>query len=252
MAREERVRSRYLFRVGLFALALPLLNCSSWGPPACNIPTCNYGAFTAELQSGTVEWVRDAVPLYAAVVVTGSPGVGECMLMPSGKLGNPTNPVELRGVAKLNLHLAYNPTYASQPSVDGGISSELAEWDTELAIPTDPRSWSVGDASSAPAVINERYSKLLPDAIDGGSTCCTSCNGSAPLANLHIVVEQAVGGPADIPLLVTPDYLRVFRIDYDGIAGLCGDGVTSHVSLQLTQTATDFANQQTPCYGACI
>jgi hypothetical protein len=252
MAREKRARSRYLFRAGLFALALPLLNCSSWGPPACNIPTCNYGTFTAKLQSGSVEWLRDAVPLYAAGVVTDSPGVGDCKLMPSGKLGNPTNPAELRGVATLNLHLAFQPANAGQSSVDGGIPSELAEWGAQLAIPTDPRSWSVGEASSAPAVINEQYSKLLPDALDGGPTCCTNCNGTAAVANLHIVVEQAVGGPADTPLLVTPDYVRVFRIEYDGIAGLCGDGVTSHVSLQLTQTAVDFANQQTPCYGACI
>jgi hypothetical protein len=62
MVREKR--SLCLFRVGLVTLTLQLA-CGGWSPGPCKIPTCEDGIFTAVVQSGSVEWVRDGVPLYS-------------------------------------------------------------------------------------------------------------------------------------------------------------------------------------------
>jgi hypothetical protein len=69
-----------------------------------------------------------------------------------------------------------------------------------------------------------------------------------------VVVEEATGGIADFPSVVTSDYRRVFRIDLDvaetladAISGTCGVVATMTASLRFTQTPADFAVSNEVC-----
>jgi hypothetical protein len=59
-----------------------------------------------------------------------------------------------------------------------------------------------------------------------------------------------VGGSADYPQMVTPDYRRVFRIDFaeTELLGDCGGTATMTMSLRFAQTPADFSLVEMPCY----
>jgi hypothetical protein len=77
-------------------------------------------------------------------------------------------------------------------------------------------------------------------------------------AGLKLAVEEAVGGPADYPAIVTPDYRRVLRVELDRSVTLQTDGgetcsvpAAKNISLRLVQTAADFAITQGECVVLC-
>ena len=66
---------------------------------------------------------------------------------------------------------------------------------------------------------------------------------------LTVVVENATGTAAPYPTLVTDDFVRTFRLEFDtssvtprmsGTGKACDFPVTEQVSLHLTQTAADY------------
>ena len=64
-----------------------------------------------------------------------------------------------------------------------------------------------------------------------------------------VVVDTATGTAAPFPKLVTDDFVRTFRLEFDTSTvtptthegGVCNYPVTGRVSLHLTQTAADYA-----------
>jgi hypothetical protein len=131
------------------------------------------------------------------------------------------------------------------PSVDGGIGSEWALWEIRFANLGDPRTWAVGEAALPDAKIDGHY--IMP--ISSARTYCSTCSRIGDPANLHVVVEQAVGGPAGFPSLVTPDYLRVYRLEYvEAAPGDYAPRDIAHLSLRFTQSAGDFSARQEPCF----
>ena len=88
-----------------------------------------------------------------------------------------------------------------------------------------------------------------------GATNCGDV--SFDLLALNVTVEIAAGGSAPFPQLVTGDYARVFRVEFDTASvtptkahGIdCDDfPMSGKVSLHLTQTAADYvANPDAVC-----
>jgi len=73
---------------------------------------------------------------------------------------------------------------------------------------------------------------------------------------LTVTVEIATGGPAPYPKLVTDDFVRTFRLDFDtssvepttGHGIVCDFALAAQVSLHLTQTAADYVyDPDAPC-----
>lgn len=255
MRRSEKAIRRFCrpsplrFRPILCALFLPVLACGGH-TDTCSIPTCDNGTYSASLQSGSVEWLHDGVPLYSAGVVADNAGAEDCKLTTTlGKIGSPANPQPWQVATSMSLALTFEPGNSGQQSVDGGIGSDWVKWTIRFANLGDPRTWAVGEASLPEAKIDESYTKSFPAALDGGPTCCMACLGIGDPANLHVVAEEVLGGAAEFPLLVTPDYLRVFRLEYGGASRGCEVGDTTRLSLRFTQTAADFSTRREPCTG---
>jgi hypothetical protein len=233
--------------VVLCALALPVLGCGGHSD-SCNIPTCDNGIYSASLESGSVAWSHGGVPLDSASVVTGSAAAEGCTLTTTpGKIGSPSNPQPWQTVTSMSLTLTFELAGSSQPSVDGGVGIDWVKWQIRFANLGDPRSWAVGAVGAPDAQIEEDYTMPFSGPIDGAPTCCMTSEGIGNSANLRIEVEQAVGGAAEFPLLVTPDYGRVFRLAYDGASGGRVAGDTARLSLRFTQTAADFSTRREAC-----
>ena len=70
---------------------------------------------------------------------------------------------------------------------------------------------------------------------------------------MTVTVETATGGPAPYPKMVTDDFVRTFRLDFDTATATsagqpCDLPVTGKVSLHLTQTAADYVyDPDAPC-----
>jgi hypothetical protein len=122
----------------------------------------------------------------------------------------------------------------------------------------DLRNWSAGTFTIvAPAVSVgvDHYSKTAQPVGPAG----TACNVSTYLAGLvvTVTVDTATGGPAPYPKLVTDDFVRSFRLDFDtsSVRGTTAAGVpcdfalAAQVSLHLTQTAADYVyDANGPCF----
>jgi hypothetical protein len=117
------------------------------------------------------------------------------------------------------------------------------QFDVVAAALGDPRSWSAGtfQLAAQPNTVGTDY--------QGGASSIASGCTTANLAGLvlTITVETAVGGAAPFPKVVTDDYLRTFRVDFDTAtatpttsAGPCDFAVTTRASLHFAQTAADY------------
>jgi len=118
----------------------------------------------------------------------------------------------------------------------------------------DPRTWSVGTfqvVAEANAVGTDYFPSL---ATNGAvATGCTTASLTGMV--LTITVETAVGGAAPYPKLVTDEFERTFRIEFDTAtatpstsSGPCDFAVTANVSLHLTQSAADYVyDPNAPC-----
>lgn len=154
-----------------------------------------------------------------------------------------------------------------RPVSDGGADTLIQGWfelscgggghgrfDVVASDLGDPRSWSVGmfQVIAESKTVGIDYFPIL--ATNGAVT--TDCTTAFPAGMiLTITVETAVGGAAPYPMLVTDDFERTFRVEFDTatatpstISGPCNFAVTTNVSLQLAQTAADYAyNPNAPC-----
>ncbi len=84
------------------------------------------------------------------------------------------------------------------------------------------------------------------------------CDFTLPADHVQIVIEEAVGGPASFPTMVTPDFRRTFRVDVAmpnpalgkpvGQRPKCEDTIQITGSVRFTLTALDYhGHPDTPC-----
>ena len=196
-----------------------------------------------KLESASVAWALDSIPLHSAAVFSTSPPVGDCQLrVATGRLSNPASSAicqrDTTAIVSLNCAVTNDPA---------------SQWSLEIGGLGDPRTWAVGNVVLPNAFLGQRYPRYLWDS--AGCQTGTTIGGNA--TGIRVVVEEAAGGIADFPLLVTPDYRRVFRIELDvantlasNVSGTCGVVATMTVSLRLTQTPDDFTVRNQPC-GYC-
>jgi hypothetical protein len=114
----------------------------------------------------------------------------------------------------------------------------------------DMRAWSTGTFDLVPTDVQFGVDFMGPGAM------CTSA--SYPGIRLTVTVETAIGGAAPYPKLVTDDFVRTFRLDFDTSSvdatkyrstDACDLPVVGQVSLHLTQTAAAYLYApNAPCY----
>jgi hypothetical protein len=114
----------------------------------------------------------------------------------------------------------------------------------------DFRSWSAGTFTilAARGSVGADY---FPNTPQPGAAPAGACSPAAWFDDiaLTVTVETATGEAAPYPTLVTDDFVRTFRLDFDtstvqptGNDGTaCDLPVAARVSLHLTQTAADYA-----------
>jgi hypothetical protein len=119
----------------------------------------------------------------------------------------------------------------------------------------DFRSWEVGTFTMVAAAgsVGVDY---FPGTPQQGAPPAAACNVAPDIVSaffegivLTVTVETATGGAAPYPTLVTDDFVRTFRLDFDtstvqprtidGVA--CDLPLAAQLSLHLTQTAADYA-----------
>jgi hypothetical protein len=230
-----------LMIAGLFTL----MSCGgvhSDGP--CNAPVGDFVAYGVQLESASVTWALDKVPPHTAGVVSEGPGIGDCQLVRvPGHLPSPANPTTCQRQNFVSFTL---DCVAAAETIKPPITRDYrARWSFSFDLPSDPRTWNTDDAVPPTASMRQQYPAYLWD-----SASCQAVATGSEHPNLPIVVEEATGGIADYPLVVTSDYRRVFRIDFarTEALGACAGTVSMTMSLRFVQTATDFSVVQMPCY----
>jgi hypothetical protein len=150
----------------------------------------------------------------------------------------------------------FNKGELSRPVSDGGADRLNEGWfdlvcgggghgqfDVVARILGDPRAWSVGafQIVAEPNNVGTDYRGGLASVASG---CTTADLGGMVVT---VTVETAVGSAAPYPKLVTDDFVRSFRVDFDTAtttpttrSGPCDFAVTTKVSLNLVQTAADY------------
>jgi hypothetical protein len=209
----------------------------------------DFGVYGFELESASVAWALDSIPLHSAAVVSTSPDVGDCQFrVATGRLASPANSEFCQRDTNASVFLDCAVT-SGNPTPPMSIDP-ASLWSTEISGLGDPRTWTIGNIVLPNAYVGESYPRYLWDS--AGCQTGSSIGGNA--TGIRVVVEEAAGGIADFPLLVTPDYLRVFRIELDvantlagNVSGTCGVVATMTMSLRLTQVPDDFAVRNQPC-----
>jgi hypothetical protein len=229
-----------LLVAGLLTVTLP--GCG--GSDGCDAPLADAVAYGVHLESASVTWALDAIPLHAAAVASETPAIGDCQSETyPGHVPSPANPITCQWPHIIDIFLdclvtAENPT----PPV---TRDYRVRWRFSFEIYDDPRTWIAGDVVAPTAHLGEQYPAYLWD-----TPGCYPPASTGALRELPLVVEEAVGGPADYPQMVTPDYRRVFRLDFAETEplGACGGTATMTMSLRLAQTPADFSLVALPCY----
>jgi hypothetical protein len=119
----------------------------------------------------------------------------------------------------------------------------------------DPRGWSVGTFTLQNRACATECSSCSPPAGPASKPCLY---GTLDTVSVKVVVEIATGAAAPRPKLVTDDFVRTFRVEFDTSAAtartpageVCDFPVTEKASLHLTQTAADYVYDATalcPC-----
>lgn len=116
----------------------------------------------------------------------------------------------------------------------------------------DPREWTKGVRT----LRGDEAGLYLEICEPGAGRGCTLCKAKTDDVTVTVTVEEASGGKAAYPTLVTPDYKRVWRVDLDvatrPTVPVSGGGcptVSSKVSLRFEQTAADWKYDP---HGPCI
>jgi hypothetical protein len=209
----------------------------------------DYGVYGFSLESASVEWALDNIPLHPAAVGSTSPAVGDCQLrVITGRLASPSNSEYCLRDTNATVYLDCAVT-SSNPTPPMTIDPN-SRWSTAISGLGDPRTWAVGNVALPNAYLSEGYPHYLSDS--AGCQTGKSIFGNA--TGIRVVVEEAAGGIADFPLVVTPDYRRVFRIELHvantlagNVSGTCGVVATMTMSLRLSQVPDDFAVRNQPC-----
>jgi hypothetical protein len=210
-------------------------------------PRGDFGVYGFKLDSATVAWGLDSVPLHSATVGSDSPAVGDCQLsvdagMASGH-SNPTICVQKERSATVHLDCVATTPHPIPPSTVDYSSM----WHLHISYLGNPSTWNAGDLVST-AWLSQRYPSSLQN-----SPGCQFSPGSLTSGSqgFRVVVEETVGGMADSPQFVATDFRRVFRIDVDTTKPLPGDTcqvvATMTMSLRLTLTADDFTIRDQSC-----
>ena len=116
--------------------------------------------------------------------------------------------------------------------------------------PSDFRSWQAG-GSQMPAAKGSVIA-------DVGPSSGLGCNGLYfDGMELNVTVDTATGGPVPFPTVVTADFARTFRLDFDtstvtpanSRGETCDVSISAQVSVHLTQTAADYVvSPDAPCH----
>jgi hypothetical protein len=151
----------------------------------------------------------------------------------------------------------FNRGRIDQPVSDGGADRFNEGWfelrcgggaqgqfDVVASVLGDPRTWSAGTFQ----MIADRRAVGIDYPGLGASPVASGCSTAYfPGLVVTVTVEAAVGGAEAFPKLVTDDYQRTFRVDFDTATatpttndGSCDFAVTTKASLHLTQTAADY------------
>ncbi len=113
----------------------------------------------------------------------------------------------------------------------------------------DFRMWEVGTftMAAAPEGVGLDYFPGAPRQVAAGPPPCSPAAWFDGIV-LTVTVEAAAGGSAPYPELVTADFLRTFRLDFDtstvqprgNDGAACALPFVAQVALHLTQTAHDY------------
>jgi hypothetical protein len=114
-------------------------------------------------------------------------------------------------------------------------------FDMGIRDPSDFRNWQVGSSQMPVA-----HGDVIADV---GPSSGLGCNGLYfDGMALNVTVDTATGGPAPFPKVVTDDFARTFRLDFDtstvtptrSSGETCAVSVSAQVSVHLTQSAADY------------
>jgi hypothetical protein len=191
----------------------------------CNPPPCPYANIDMHaLNDSTFDWTyRDLLATAQSTGFVAAPPSGyDCSF-------------------RFNPGSVQPPGYTLPESFDPGSITLTCSgglyglFDIALSALGDIRDWPVGTFTLAPPV---------------GTVKIVGFFGATPTLDglaVTVTVEDAVGGSAPFPHLVTSDYVRTFRVDFDtaSVAPKDANGrpdatVTAKVSLHLSQTAADY------------
>lgn len=183
------------------------------------------------LKDSTVTWSIAGAPLQTTIagLVPYPPSSGECSFRyDKGEIRAGSGAIPDRVIAGFaDIQCA---------SVGGGGFS------MGIRDPGDFRSWQIG-GSQMPAAQRSVIADVGPSAGLG-------CNGLYfDGMELTVTVDTATGGPAPFPKVVTDDFARAFRLDFDtstvtpanSRGETCSTSISAQVSVHLTQTAADYA-----------
>jgi len=128
-------------------------------------------------------------------------------------------------------------------------SSGGGGFDMGIRDPGDFRSWQTG-SSQIPAANGSVIA-------DVGPSSGLGCNGLYfDGMELNLTVDTATGGAVPFPTVVTDDFARTFRLDFDtstvtpanSRGETCAVSISAQVSVHLTQTAADYVvSPDAPC-----
>ena len=256
---EPVIRSRA--RLGcLCLLVIADADCGG-GSEACTSHPADFASYGFQVESASVSWALDSVPMHSAAVVAEQPSVGDCQLsIADGLVAIPSDPAGCPGGhdATISLDCVVTAEHPTAPQT----RDPNARWLIEVGGLGDPRAWSVGSVDgptpnpeeAATPYVLETY----PLYLHHSAGCRSSDAMTGGAASLQATVEEAVGGRADYPSTVTSDYRRVLRIDLDRSVTLLTDGgatctvpAATNISLRLVQTSADFTITQGQCIDMC-
>jgi hypothetical protein len=205
--------------------------CSSSKCTATSCPTSHYGV--RALDDSSVVWTFRGVPPQMATGFVPSPPPDD------------------------RCSFTFNSGQIDRAASDGGANLLNEGWfdlvcgggghgpfDVVARVLGDPRAWSTGTFQivAGATALGTDYQGIGAAPIASG---CTTAD--LPGLVVSVTVETAVGGAAPFPKLVTDDYQRTFRVDFDTAtgtattsAGPCDFAVTTRASLHLAQTAADY------------
>ncbi len=209
--------------------------CHSSGGCGGTCPTATFDL--GALDDSTVTWsVAGATPQTITGLVSSPPSAGECSFR--------------YGKGEIFASSGANPDRVIAGFVNIQCESPGGGgFDMSIRDPSDFRNWQAG-GSQTPAA---RGSVIA----DVGSSAGLGCNGLYfDGMELIVAVDSATGGPVPFPKVVTDDFARTFRLDFDtstvtpanSRGETCAVSVSAQVSVHLTQTAADYVvSPDAPC-----